>query len=43
MEVLSQSLNMTASILAIVATLDALAREILERQRRSNECVVNQS
>jgi hypothetical protein len=37
MEVLSQSLNMAASNLTIVATLVALAKEILERRRRSNE------
>jgi hypothetical protein len=43
MEVLSQSLNMAASILTIVTTLVALAREILERRRRSNECAVKQS
>jgi hypothetical protein len=43
MEMLGQSLNMAASILTIVATLVAFARDIPRRRRRSNEYVVKQS
>jgi hypothetical protein len=43
MEVLSPSLNMAASSLTTLATLAAIAREILERRHRSNEYAVQQS